>query len=163
MSRLQALYNKIETFEQIKAKLNFWKLTSKKIVFTNGCFDILHKGHVTYLAKAADLGNVLIVGLNSDRSVKELKGSGRPINEQNARCEVLAALGFVDAVIVFDQPTPYELIKLLQPDVLVKGGDWKVEEIVGYDILKANGGLVTNIEFVQGFSTTSIERKLQGK
>ena len=130
-------------------------------MFTNGCFDLLHPGHVDYLAKAADMGDVLIIGINSDRSVRELKGPTRPINNESSRCTVLAAFGFVSAVIVFDEPTPYNLIKNVQPDVLVKGGDWKPENIVGSDIVNAKGGVVASIEFLPGFSTSLIEKKIK--
>ena len=161
MSRLIAFKSKIEIMDRLQKKIAGWKLLSKKIVFTNGCFDILHKGHVSYLAEAADLGDILIVGVNADRSVQKLKGTSRPINDEASRCEVLAALGFVDAVIVFDEPTPYELIKMIQPDVLVKGGDWKPEEIVGNDIVMAKGGQVLSISFIPGYSTTLIEKKIK--
>ena len=131
-----------------------------KLVFTNGCFDILHRGHVEYLAKAADMGDVLVVGLNTDASVKRLKGEGRPVNDQEARALVLASLSFVDAVVLFDEDTPYELIKAIRPDVLVKGADYKPEEIVGYDIVTSYGGKVETVPLVEGYSTTSL---LNGK
>ena len=161
MSRLIAFKSKIESIDSLQKKITGWKLRSRKIVFTNGCFDILHKGHVSYLAEAADLGDILIVGVNADRSVQKLKGPSRPINDESSRCEVLASLGFVDAVIVFHEPTPYELIKMIQPDVLVKGGDWKSEDIVGNDIVNANGGKVLSISFIPGYSTTLIEKKIK--
>ena len=161
MSRLQALKSKIETIESLQQKLSVWKLQSKKIAFTNGCFDIIHKGHVHYLAEAADMADVLIIGVNSDRSVQFLKGPTRPINDESCRCEVLAGLGFVDAVIVFDENTPYNLIKAIQPDVLIKGGDWKAEDIVGSDIVKAKGGKVDCISFIPGYSTSLIEKKIK--
>ncbi|GHS85068.1 hypothetical protein FACS1894201_04370 [Bacteroidia bacterium] len=127
-----------------------------KVVFTNGCFDILHRGHVEYLQKARSLGDKLIVGLNSDASVQRLKGKGRPVQDQESRKIVLAALRCVDEVILFDEDTPYELIQRLQPDVLVKGGDYQPENIVGYDIVTAKGGQVLCLDFVQGYSTTNI-------
>lgn len=127
----------------------------KKIVFTNGCFDILHIGHVRYLAKARRLGDILIVGLNSDRSVSRLK-PGRPVNGEKARAEVLSALAAVDYVTVFSEPTPYRLIKALKPDILVKGGDWKKEEIVGSDI----AGQTFSLPFTRGASTTGIIGKI---
>lgn len=133
----------------------------KKIVFTNGCFDILHVGHVDYLSKARRLGDVLVIGLNSDRSVKSLKGSGRPINNERDRAKVLSALAFVDYVCIFTEPTPERLIKTLKPDVLVKGGDWKVADIVGGDFVKSLGGRVKNIPFVKGYSTTSLISKIE--
>ena len=118
------------------------------MVFTNGCFDLLHLGHVDYLAKAADLGDVLVLGLNTDRSVSKLKGLHRPIQDENSRLRIMASLGFVDAVILFDEPTPYELIKLVQPDFLVKGSDYKPEDIFGYEIVMAKGGAVKTLIFI---------------
>ena len=138
-----------------------WKSANQKIVFTNGCFDILHRGHVDYLAKAADLGDVLIIGLNTDQSVSAIKGAHRPIQDQESRLQILASLAFVDAVILFDESTPYELIKLVQPDVLVKGSDYQAENIVGYDIVKAKGGSVNTLDFIPGFSTSGIESKIK--
>lgn len=138
-------------------------LHRRKVVFTNGCFDILHCGHITYLAKARQLGDFLVVGLNSDNSVKRLKGPSRPVNGQNARALVLAALEFVDYVVVFEEDTPYEVIGKVRPDVLVKGGDYAVEDIVGGDIVLARGGLVTTIPFVDGFSTTAVIDNLKKK
>jgi rfaE bifunctional protein nucleotidyltransferase chain/domain len=138
-----------------------WKFQHKKVVFTNGCFDILHRGHIEYLAKAAGHGDYLIVGLNSDVSVRSIKGPGRPIQDQETRALILASLHFVHRVVLFEQDTPYELIKLLNPDVLIKGGDYKPHEIVGADIVKASGGKITTIEFVDGFSSTSIIDKLR--
>ena len=128
------------------------------LVFTNGCFDILHRGHVEYLAKAADMGDVLVVGLNTDASVKRLKGEGRPVNNEEARALVLASLSFVDAVVLFDEDTPYELIKAVHPDVLVKGADYKVEDIAGYDIVTSYGGLVTTVPLVEGYSSSNYLR-----
>ncbi len=135
--------------------------TSDKVAFTNGCFDILHLGHLDYLGKAADLGDKLIIGLNTDASVQRLKGPSRPINNQEARAQMLAALSFVDAVILFNEDTPYELIKTIQPDVLVKGADYSVKEIVGHDIVLAKGGEVIPIDLLEGYSTTDIIEKLQ--
>ena len=129
-----------------------------KVVFTNGCFDILHRGHIEYLSKAADMGDVLVVGLNTDASVKRLKGEGRPVNHEEARALVLSSLSFVDAVVLFDEDTPYELIKAVHPDVLVKGADYKVEDIVGYDIVTSYGGTVTTVPLVEGYSTTKLLR-----
>jgi len=138
-----------------------WKLLSKKIVFTNGCFDLLHLGHIDYLAKAADEGDYLVIGVNTDASTSRLKGPHRPINNQEQRAVILAALGFVSAVVLFDEPTPYELIKAIEPDVLVKGSDYKVEEIVGHDIVLAKKGIVKTIDFLPGYSTTLIEEKIR--
>jgi D-beta-D-heptose 7-phosphate kinase/D-beta-D-heptose 1-phosphate adenosyltransferase len=127
-----------------------------KIVFTNGCFDVLHRGHVYYLSKAREMGDLLVVGLNSDRSVSRLKGEGRPLNKQNARAEVLGALGMVDYIILFEEDTPLELIKTLAPDLLVKGGDYRVQEIVGYSEVTSGGGQVVTIPILEGYSSSSI-------
>ena len=132
------------------------KQRKERVVFTNGCFDILHLGHIQYLAKAKSLGNVLVVGLNSDASVKRLKGEKRPIVTEGERAEMLLALKAVDYVIVFDEDTPYELIKEVCPDLLVKGGDWTEDKIVGSDIVRANGGEVKSLAFLEGHSTTNI-------
>ncbi len=132
-----------------------------KIVFTNGCFDILHRGHVEYLNEAKSLGTVLIVGLNSDASVRKLKGPQRPINSEFDRKLVLENLRSVDFVQIFDEDTPYELIKHIQPDVLVKGGDWSADKIVGSDLVLAKGGQVKSLKFVDGFSTTNIINKVK--
>ncbi|MBX7204762.1 MAG: D-glycero-beta-D-manno-heptose 1-phosphate adenylyltransferase [Bacteroidia bacterium] len=153
--------SKIKTALSLPALLKEWRNTSEKVVFTNGCFDLLHRGHVDYLAKAADCGTKLIIGVNTDASVSRLKGPARPIQDEQSRLQILASLACVDAVILFNEETPYELIKLVQPDVLVKGGDYKPEEIVGYDIVTAKGGNVTTIDFVRGFSTSAIEQKIK--
>lgn len=169
--RLKYIQDKIVDLHSLQLKMKGWKLKGDKVVFTNGCFDILHKGHVTYLAQAASCGNKLIVGLNTDASVKQQeKGDERPINSEDARAMVLASLGFVDAVILFNNDTPYDLIAALQPDVLTKGADYDPHEtdknakgyIVGSDIVKANGGEVIAIPFVEGFSTTSTINKMKG-
>ncbi len=138
-----------------------WKKEGKKIVFTNGCFDIIHAGHVDYLEKAKKLGDILIVGLNSDSSVKRIKGESRPINNQEHRMKVLNALKPVDLVIIFDEDTPEKLIKEIKPDVLVKGGDWKIENIVGSDFVKSYGGKVQTIDFIYDISTTKIIQKVK--
>ena len=156
MKHLEKIYDKILDDKSLEEKLNLWRKEGKKIVFSNGCFDILHRGHVDYLSKAADLGDVLIIGLNTDASVKRIKGPSRPVNDEKARAVVLAALEFVDAIMFFDEDTPYNLIKNVQPDVLVKGKDYKAEDIVGYDIVTNKGGKVETIELVEGFSTTNI-------
>jgi D-beta-D-heptose 7-phosphate kinase / D-beta-D-heptose 1-phosphate adenosyltransferase len=142
----------VETFRQDNA--------NKKIVFTNGCFDILHVGHKRYLEQAATLGDILVVGINSDDSVRRLKGPDRPINTEQDRAEILCALGFVDYVVIFNEDTPYELIKKIQPDVLVKGGDYKPDNVVGRDIVEARGGRLELIHFVDGKSTTNIINKI---
>jgi rfaE bifunctional protein nucleotidyltransferase chain/domain len=138
----------------------YWNFKNQKIVFTNGCFDILHRGHIDYLAKAADLGNALVIGLNTDASVSRLKGAGRPVQDQEGRALVLAALSFVNAVVLFDEDTPFELIKAVQPDVLVKGSDYKTDDIVGADIVKAKDGSVQTLDFLDGYSTSGIIRRL---
>lgn len=159
---LQAISNKIFLRQQLMFWLNTMRFKNEKLVFTNGCFDILHQGHIDYLSKAADLGTKLIVGVNSDNSVKRLgKGASRPIQNEQSRALLLAALHFTSAITVFDEDTPYQLIELVKPNVLVKGADWKVENIVGYDLVKANGGEVVTIEFLPGFSTTAIENKIK--
>jgi rfaE bifunctional protein nucleotidyltransferase chain/domain len=135
---------------------------NRKIVFTNGCFDILHRGHIDYLSAARSLGDMLIVGVNTDASVKRLnKSPERPLNSERDRAYMVAALHVVDAVILFDEDTPYELIKMVQPDFLVKGSDYKPENIVGADIVKARGGEVVTVELTQGFSTTSLIERLK--
>lgn len=160
MLNLEVLSNKILSGPALERNLAIWRFQDKKIVFTNGCFDILHLGHIDYLAKAADLGHVLIIGLNTDASVSRIKGPQRPLQDQDSRAMVLAALGFVTAVVLFDEETPYELIKLVRPDFLVKGADYKPEEIVGYDIVTAKGGKVVPLEFLEGYSTTGIVEKI---
>ncbi len=132
----------------------------KKVVFTNGCFDIIHRGHVTYLNEAKSLGDILVVGLNSDASVSRLKGPTRPVNHEEDRKFVMENLSAVDAVFIFTEDTPYNLIESIQPDVLVKGGDWKPEDIVGSDIVLAKGGEVKSLNFVDGFSTTKTIQKI---
>lgn len=158
------------SLELAREKVLQWKKADEKIVFTNGCFDILHQGHVVYLTKSADLGNRLIVGLNSDASVREQqKGDDRPINDENSRAIILSALEVVDLVIVYNESTPYDLISILQPDVLVKGADYNENQtdktqkdyIVGSDIVKANGGTVKTIALEKGFSTTRLINKIK--
>lgn len=132
----------------------------KRIIFTNGCFDILHVGHVDYLSNARKLGEVLVIGLNSDDSVRRLKGAGRPINKEKDRARVLSSLSFVDFIAIFDEDTPKKLIEKLSPDVLVKGGDWNKKDIVGADFVRSHGGRVITIPFVKGYSTTSLIEKM---
>ncbi len=132
----------------------------KKVVFTNGCFDIIHAGHVKYLEKAKRLGDILVVGLNTDRSVRKIKGKGRPIVGQNDRATVLAAIDMVDYVVLFDEPTPIRLIEAIRPDVLVKGADWKRGQIVGEDFVKSHGGKVRRITLLKGRSTTDLIKKI---
>ena len=140
---------------------NAVKLHTRKVVFTNGCFDVLHYGHIRYLLEARKLGDLLVIGLNSDDSVRRLKGPTRPVNGEKERAFVLAALACVDYVVVFEEDTPEELIKVVRPDVLVKGGDYAIENIVGADFVQRNGGIVTTIPFVEGFSSTRIIAKLK--
>ena len=147
--------------EALQSALTRWRLLGDKIVFTNGCFDLLHRGHVDYLSHAAGFGNRLVIGLNTDSSVSRLKGPHRPINDQDARAFVMAGLSFVSAVCFFDEPTPYEMIQKVQPDVLVKGADYKIEDIAGYDIVQARGGEVVTIPLVQNYSTSAIESKIR--
>ncbi len=137
-----------------------WKNNGERLVFTNGCFDLLHIGHVLYLEEARSLADRLIVGLNADASVHRLKGPGRPIQDEYNRSHVLAALESVDMVILFSEDTPYQLIRQISPDILVKGGDWKVEDIVGSDLVLGRGGRVVSLKYVEGYSTTSIEQRI---
>ena len=161
MKHLEKIYDKILDDKSLEERLDLWRREGRTIVFSNGCFDILHRGHVEYLSKAADLGDKLIIGLNTDDSVKRLKGQSRPVNDEKARAVVLAGLEFVDAVVFFEEDTPYNLIKRVQPDVLVKGKDYKAEDIVGYDIVISRGGRVETIELVDGFSTTKTIEKMR--
>lgn len=171
MDRLTYIKSKVVSVEDAKRIVEGWKIKGDKVVFTNGCFDILHKGHVSYLAQAASEGNRLVLGLNTDSSVKRQgKGDDRPINKEDARAFVLAGLGMIDLVVFFDEDTPLNLIKEIQPDILAKGADYDPEEmdktspkyIVGSDVVKAIGGSVVAIPFVDGFSTTSIINKAKG-
>ncbi|MBP8848984.1 MAG: D-glycero-beta-D-manno-heptose 1-phosphate adenylyltransferase [Breznakibacter sp.] len=161
MNHYQNILDKIVNHDTAKGLVSLWQSNNNEIVFTNGCFDILHRGHVEYLAKAASLGHKLVLGLNTDNSVSRIKGPLRPVVDQNSRAVLLAALGFIDLVVFFDEETPYELIKLIQPDILVKGSDYKPESIVGYDIVTEKGGRVETIDFVDGFSTTSLIEKIK--
>ncbi|NPA37763.1 MAG: D-glycero-beta-D-manno-heptose 1-phosphate adenylyltransferase [Chlorobi bacterium] len=158
---IEKIKNKIVSREGAARKIKEWQDRGDKIVFTNGCFDIVHRGHVEYLSRAADFGQHLVIGLNTDDSVSRLKGPDRPIVDEESRAILLAALQFVDMVIYFDEDTPYELIKTIQPDILVKGSDYNVEDIVGYDIVTGLGGKVETIDFVEGFSTSNIIEKIK--
>lgn len=148
--------------EEFKKVRDSFRSRNKKLVFTNGCFDILHRGHASYLNEAKSLGDILIVGVNSDRSVKGLKGRGRPVHNDNDRAFMLDNLKSVDYAIIFDEDTPYELIKEIMPEYLVKGGDWKEDDIVGADIVKASGGKVVSLKFIDNYSTTGILDKISG-
>ncbi len=159
---IEDLHSKILNWEAAEEQVHNWQTEGEKIVFTNGCFDLLHYGHLHYLAEARDLGDRLVIGLNSASSVSRLKGNHRPINDEKTRLFQLAAMEFVDVVVVFEDDTPLTLIQLLQPDVLVKGGDWKPDQIVGSNIVLSKGGEVKSLAFVEGYSTTRIEEKILG-
>ncbi len=162
MSFHNNLTQKLFSQDALQKFVDDCKKQNKKIVFTNGCFDILHRGHVEYLAHARDLGDVLVLGLNTDESVKRQgKSPERPINKEDTRAIILASLSCVDAVVLFNEDTPYNLIKLVKPDVLVKGNDYKAEDIVGYDIVTEAGGKVITIQLVDGFSTTKLIEKMK--
>lgn len=160
MSSFSTIESKIKTPDQLAVAIAKWREAAETIVFTNGCFDLLHYGHLHYLSQARDLGDRLVIGLNSGASVRRLKGPNRPINDEITRTHLVAALEVVDAVIIFEEDTPLELIKLAMPDILVKGGDWQPEQIVGSDVVLANGGKVLSLPYVEGYSTTNIEQKI---
>lgn len=161
MSSLNKIKDKIFDLDGLKSQVISWGEKGYKIVFTNGCFDIMHRGHIEVLSKSSDLGDKLIVGLNSDSSIQKLKGENRPIIDENSRAITLAALNFVDAIVLFYEETPINLITNIKPDVLAKGGDYKVNTIVGHKIVQKNGGKVTLIPFVDGFSSTNIINKIK--
>ena len=161
MSSLKKIKNKIFDLDSLKNKVISWKKIGYKIVFTNGCFDIMHKGHIELLSKSSDLGDKLIIGLNSDSSVQKLKGNSRPIIDENSRAIALAALSFVDAIVLFSEENPINLISTLTPDILAKGGDYEIRTIVGHEIVQKNGGEVILIPFVDGFSSTNIINKIK--
>ncbi len=161
MNRYESVKSKIISGIELSRLLAIWRFQDKKIVFTNGCFDILHKGHIDYLSKAAGYGDIFIIGVNTDQSVRRIKGPSRPVQDEESRAMLLASLQFVTTVVLFDEETPYELIKQIQPDILVKGADYNSEDIVGYDIVKANNGKVVTIDYLEGYSTTDIIDKLK--
>ena len=161
MSHLEKINDKIISLEALKLRVENWKSSSEKIVFTNGCFDILHRGHIDVLAKTADLGDKLIIGLNSDSSIRKLKEDNRPIVDEKSRALLLAAFSFVDAIVLFSEQTPINLIADIKPDILAKGGDYKIEEIVGHEVVQQNGGEVITIPLTEGFSSTNIIDKIQ--
>lgn len=161
MKTIQFIPAKIYTLSDLLLQIKRWKLLGKKIVFTNGVFDIIHEGHISSLSNAATYGDVLIVAVNADASVKKLKGETRPVNAQQSRALVLASLVMVDAVIVFDEETPFNLITAIMPDVLVKGGDYTIDQIVGAKEITANGGEVKIVPILEGFSTTGIIEKMK--
>lgn len=153
--------DKIRSTTEAKKKVAEWKSKGERVVFTNGCFDILHLGHVDYLEKARNLGDKLIVGLNTDSSVSRFKGPQRPVQDESSRARILSSLQFVDMVVLFNEDTPKELISTLIPDVLVKGSDYLAENIVGADVVKKAGGVVTTLEFVPGYSTSKVIDKIK--
>ena len=161
MSHLNTIHNKIHNLKDLKIQIERWKQAGNEVVFTNGCFDIIHKGHVEVLARSANLGDKLIIGLNSDKSIQKLKGKDRPIIDEQSRAILLAALSFVDAIVLFSEATPLKLISTLLPDVLVKGGDYEIETIVGHEIVQQNGGKVKLVPFLDGFSSTTIIDKIK--
>ncbi|MCD6564311.1 MAG: D-glycero-beta-D-manno-heptose 1-phosphate adenylyltransferase [Bacteroidales bacterium] len=160
MNKYSLIKSKIVSGIDLSRLLSFYRFRNQKVVFTNGCFDIIHLGHIKYLSQAADLGNILIIGLNSDSSVNKIKGHDRPVLDQKSRALTLAAFSFVNNIVLFDEETPYKLIKKISPDILVKGGDYKPEEIVGYDIVKDYGGEVKILDFIKGYSTSGIIEKI---
>jgi rfaE bifunctional protein nucleotidyltransferase chain/domain len=160
MNYLDIFRKKIVTLAELQKMMAVWRFRDKKIVFTNGCFDLIHAGHIHLLTAAGGFGDVLIVGLNSDASVRKLK-PGRPFQDEQSRALIMAAFELTDAVILFEEETPYELIKALRPDVLVKGGDYKPEEVVGRDILQQAGGKVELVPLKEGFSTTAIADRMR--
>jgi len=156
MKQVKLLQSKITSKSELESQLKNWRTQDQKIVFTNGCFDLLHLGHIDYLAKARDLGDRLIVGLNTDTSVSRIKGPSRPVKDEMSRAHILAAMQFVDAVIFFNEETPIDLIYWLKPDVLVKGGDYTIEGIIGHELVLENGGEVKTISFVEGYSSSKL-------
>ena len=161
MPHLNIIKSKIYLLEGLKDQVDSWKESGEKIVFTNGCFDIVHRGHIEVLARTADLGNRLIIGLNSDQSIQALKGENRPIENEDSRAILLASLSFVDAVVLFSEKTPLNLIISLKPDILAKGGDYEIETIVGHKIVQNNGGEVILVPFIDGYSSTNIIDKIK--
>lgn len=155
--------DKIKTLQELRPLLDILRATGRKTVFTNGCFDLIHTGHTRYLAKAKSLGDILVVAVNSDTSVRAIKGEKRPINIEADRMETLAALESVDFVTLFEEPDPHRIISELRPDVLVKGGDWPIEKIIGRDVVEARGGKVISLGYIEGASTTGIIEKILRK
>jgi D-glycero-beta-D-manno-heptose 1-phosphate adenylyltransferase len=160
-SKLESVQSKIVDRETLVRICAGWRVNSNKIVFTNGCFDILHQGHIKLLLSAAESGNKLILGLNTDASVRKLKGENRPVNDEYSRALVMASQLFVDAVCLFDEDTPLELIQIIKPDVIVKGGDYNPETVVGNDFVKSYGGEVVIVPTIEGFSTTNTINKMK--
>ncbi len=161
MNTLEHLLQKIVSREEIPEIVQKINSQQKTIVFSNGCFDLVHRGHVEYLAKAADLADIFILGLNTDASISRLKGPSRPLQDQQARAILMAGFSFIDYIVFFDEDTPFELISECQPDVLVKGNDYKIEDVVGFDIVQQKGGTVQTIELTAGYSTSIIVDKIK--
>lgn len=159
--KFEKLKSKIVEKDEALSMLSIWHYMGMKVVFTNGCFDLIHRGHVNYLSRAASLGDRMIVGINTDRSVSCLKGPERPLQDEISRAEVLASMFFIDAVVLFDEETPFELINFLKPDILVKGSDYTIDKIVGADVVIANGGRVETMDFIEGYSSTNIINKIK--
>jgi len=161
MNTTERLHGKIVSVDEALVRLADWRSSGDRVVFTNGCFDLIHRGHIDYLSRAASLGTRLVIGLNSDSSVRRLKGDRRPWQDELSRAMIMAAMFFVDLVVLFEEDTPLQLIGKLMPDVLVKGSDYRAGDIVGYDIVTGNGGEVVTVSYLEGFSTTDIERRIQ--
>ena len=161
MSNLNKIKDKIFNLSDLKNQSGNWKKNKQKVVFTNGCFDVLHKGHIHLLSKAADLGDKVIVGINSDSSIKKIKGNSRPIMDEYSRSILISSFFFIDAIIIFSEETPINLINTLKPDILAKGGDYKIENIVGSNEVIKNGGQVFLVPFLSGFSSSNIINKIK--
>jgi len=158
---LKKINNKIFDLQNLMKKIEKWRSENKKIVFTNGCFDLIHLGHIEILARSSDFGDKLIIGVNSDLSIKKLKGKNRPIIEESSRIKQLSALEFVDAVVLFDEDTPLKLIESIKPNVITKGGDYKAKNVIGNEVVSQKNGEVVIIPLTQGYSTTSILNKIK--
>ncbi|MBC8343031.1 MAG: D-glycero-beta-D-manno-heptose 1-phosphate adenylyltransferase [Bacteroidetes bacterium] len=163
MNHYKKTKDKIHSWESMSFLRKQWKSSGLKVVFTNGCFDLIHLGHIDYLSKSADLGDKLIIAVNSDKSTKKLKGERRPLQDEQSRMMILASFSFVDAVVLFDEDTPYKIIQELLPDIQVKGGDYSKEDVVGADIQKQHGGELVILPYLEGYSTTGIEKKILGE
>lgn len=161
MQQLEIIKSKVFELPELERRLSIWRFFKKKIIFTNGCFDIMHLGHIDYLSKAKNLGNILLIGLNTDESVRKLKGENRPISDQNSRALFLASFRFVDGVILFNEATPLNLISVIKPNILVKGSDYSIQDIVGADIVQQNGGQIITLDYLEGYSTTSLIKRIR--
>lgn len=153
--------DKIYSLPQLLEQVQSWRTQGQKIVFTNGCFDLLHLGHVDYLEKARQLGDKLVLGLNTDASISRIKGPSRPLQDEMSRARIMASLLFIDAVVLFGEDTPQKLIEAVQPDILVKGDDYSVEQIVGHEVVQGRGGAVMTVPLVKGYSTSNIVKKIE--